>query len=97
MKVTTRRARRHRDLGASERKAARREELLEAAVRVIRQDGAGASMRAVAAEAGCTKPILYRHFGDKSGLYQAVADRYVVTADARAGGSVRPGPGHDGS
>jgi AcrR family transcriptional regulator len=78
MKVTTRRTRRHRDIGASERKAARREELLEAAVRVIRQEGAGASMRAIAAEAGCTKPILYRHFGDKSGLYQAVADRYVT-------------------
>ncbi len=34
-------------------------------------------MAAIAAEAGITKPILYRHFGDKSGLYEALADRHV--------------------
>jgi AcrR family transcriptional regulator len=31
----------------------------------------------VAAEAGITKPILYRHFGNKGGLYRALAERYV--------------------
>jgi AcrR family transcriptional regulator len=31
----------------------------------------------IAAEAGITKPILYRHFGDKGGLYQALAERYT--------------------
>ncbi|MEA2446455.1 MAG: hypothetical protein QOK47_92 [Actinomycetota bacterium] len=31
----------------------------------------------VAAEAGVTKPILYRHFGNKGGLYKALAERYV--------------------
>ncbi|GGS83444.1 TetR family transcriptional regulator [Planobispora rosea] len=36
-------------------------------------------MAAIAAEAGITKPILYRHFGDKSGLYQALANRHVRT------------------
>lgn len=34
-------------------------------------------MAAIAAEAGISKPILYRHFGDKSGLYRALAERYV--------------------
>ena len=34
-------------------------------------------MTAIAAEAGITKPILYRHFGDKGGLYRALAERYV--------------------
>jgi AcrR family transcriptional regulator len=77
MKGTAFRARRRRDPAADERRAARREELLEAAIRVIRRDGPGASMGAIAAEAGCAKPILYRHFGDKAGLYQAVAERYV--------------------
>ncbi|BFO19525.1 hypothetical protein SHKM778_59130 [Streptomyces sp. KM77-8] len=43
----------------------RRRELLEAADRVVLRDGPGASMNAIAAEAGITKPILYRHFGDK--------------------------------
>jgi AcrR family transcriptional regulator len=55
----------------------RRRELLEAADRVVLRDGPGASMNAIAAEAGITKPILYRHFGDKSGLYRALAQRHT--------------------
>jgi AcrR family transcriptional regulator len=35
-------------------------------------------MNAIAAEAGITKPILYRHFGDKGGLYQALAKRHTA-------------------
>ncbi|MBA0051179.1 TetR/AcrR family transcriptional regulator [Streptomyces sp. AJS327] len=55
----------------------RRSELLEAADRVVLRDGPGASMNAIAAEAGITKPILYRHFGDKGGLYRALAVRHT--------------------
>ncbi|MGG8409452.1 TetR family transcriptional regulator [Streptomyces sp. 12297] len=55
----------------------RRRELLEAADRVVLRDGPRASMNAIAAEAGITKPILYRHFGDKAGLYQALAVRHT--------------------
>ncbi|MEV3872610.1 TetR family transcriptional regulator [Streptomyces sp. NPDC049906] len=55
----------------------RRYELLEAADRVVLRDGPGASMNAIAAEAGITKPILYRHFGDKGGLYAALAERHT--------------------
>jgi AcrR family transcriptional regulator len=57
------------------RSAERRAELLDAAARVIRTRGADVSMAAIAAEAGITKPILYRHFGDKGGLYRALAER----------------------
>lgn len=60
--------------GAAER---RREELLQAADKVVLRDGPGASMNAIAAEAGITKPILYRHFGDKGGLYRALAVRHT--------------------
>jgi AcrR family transcriptional regulator len=56
---------------------ARRESLLAAADLVVQRDGASASMAAIAAEAGITKPILYRHFGDKSGLYAALAERHT--------------------
>ena len=59
-------------------RAARREALLDAADRIVRRDGAAASMAVIAAEAGITKPVLYRHFGDKSGLHAALADRYTV-------------------
>ncbi|WP_149182942.1 TetR family transcriptional regulator [Streptomyces sp. TRM49041] len=55
----------------------RRRELLEAADRVVLRDGPQASMNAIAAEAGITKPILYRHFGDKGGLYRALAQRHT--------------------
>ncbi|MFI2300478.1 TetR family transcriptional regulator [Actinacidiphila glaucinigra] len=64
----------------------RRRELLEAADRVVLRDGPEASMNAIAAEAGITKPILYRHFGDKSGLYRALAKRHTdaLLANLRA-------------
>jgi AcrR family transcriptional regulator len=55
----------------------RRRELLEAADRVVLREGPQASMNAIAAEAGITKPILYRHFGDKGGLYAALAQRHT--------------------
>ncbi|MER6996039.1 TetR family transcriptional regulator [Streptomyces sp. NPDC000410] len=55
----------------------RRRELLEAADRVVLREGPKASMNAIAAEAGITKPILYRHFGDKGGLYRALAKRHT--------------------
>ncbi|MGH2819151.1 MAG: helix-turn-helix domain-containing protein, partial [Actinomycetota bacterium] len=46
-------------------------DLLDAADNVVRRDGPEASMQKIAAEAGITKPILYRQFGDKGGLYRA--------------------------
>ncbi|WP_344161151.1 TetR/AcrR family transcriptional regulator [Nocardiopsis rhodophaea] len=55
----------------------RRRAILDAADEVIQRDGPDASMSAIAAEAGISKPILYRHFGDKSGLYRALAERHV--------------------
>ena len=73
-RLHTKRARRA-DL--DDRRAARREELVEAAVRAISREGPEASMEDIAAEAGITKPIVYRHFGDKNGLYQALVDRYA--------------------
>ncbi|GAA1137353.1 AcrR family transcriptional regulator [Kitasatospora gansuensis] len=55
----------------------RREQLLNAADRVIQREGPGASMNAIAAEAGITKPILYRHFGDRTGLIRALTERHT--------------------
>ncbi|WP_051712082.1 TetR family transcriptional regulator [Streptomyces sp. NRRL S-350] len=55
----------------------RREQLLNAADRVIQREGPSASMNAIAAEAGITKPILYRHFGDRNGLIQALTERHT--------------------
>src|SRR3954451_18952970 len=55
----------------------KRDELLAAADRVVQREGSAATMNLIAAEAGITKPILYRHFGDKVGLYRALADRHI--------------------
>lgn len=67
------------DQGGARGRAAedRRRQLLEAADRVVLREGPDASMNAIAAEAGITKPILYRHFGDKGGLYRALAVRHT--------------------
>lgn len=59
------------------RKASKRQELLDAADRAIKRAGPLVSMDEIAAEASTAKPVLYRYFGDKGGLYQALAERYV--------------------
>ena len=55
----------------------RRRQLILAADRVIRRRGPNASMDEIAAEAGVTKPILYRHFGHKDGLQRVLVRRYL--------------------
>lgn len=52
-----------------------RETLLTAAERLIRKEGTGVSLEAIAIEAGVTKPILYRGVGDRQALVFALAER----------------------
>jgi AcrR family transcriptional regulator len=59
------------------RQHGRRRQLVAAADRVIRRRGPDASMDEIAAEAGVTKPILYRHFGHKDGLHRVLVRRYM--------------------
>lgn len=58
----------------TERWKEQRERLLQAAQRAIHRAGARVSMDEIAAEAGITKPIFYRHFGDRRGLACALRD-----------------------
>jgi AcrR family transcriptional regulator len=60
-------------------RVARRRELVEATLRAIRAHGAGVGLDDVAATAGTSKTVLYRHFGDRGGLYAAVC----ASVDAR--------------
>jgi AcrR family transcriptional regulator len=53
----------------------RRREFVDAALRVLERRGPDLPMDAVAAEAGVTKPVLYRYFQDKSALVDALAER----------------------
>lgn len=52
----------------------RRRELVESTLRAIRTHGPGVGMDEVAAAAGTSKTVLYRHFGGRSGLYEAVVE-----------------------
>jgi len=59
----------------SDHRARRRREFVDAALRVLEAHGPDLPMDAVAAEAGVTKPVLYRYFQDKSALVDALAER----------------------
>lgn len=54
---------------------ARRTEFVEAALRALDAHGPDLGMEDVAAEAGVTKPVLYRHFEDKADLFLALGQR----------------------
>lgn len=79
-----------RDTRWAEHRLTRRAELVEATLRAVRRHGAGVGMDEIAQEAGTSKTVLYRHFGDKGGLYLAVAesvDRLILRDLGRALGA----------
>lgn len=60
----------------------RRAVIVEAAGRLFGERGYdGTRLDDVAAAAGVTKPILYRHFADKEGLYLALLERHRADLD----------------
>jgi AcrR family transcriptional regulator len=56
-----------------EHRRLREQRLLDAVLEVIARQGPAVSMERLASELGVTKPILYRYFEDRAGLYRAVA------------------------
>lgn len=52
-----------------------RAEIVEASFRAIDRLGPELSLREIAEEAGTAKPKIYRHFADKSDLFQAIGER----------------------
>jgi AcrR family transcriptional regulator len=75
--------------------AANRVRILEAAARVLSQRGAEAtSIDAVACEAGVGKGTIFRRFGDRSGMFQALLDEHLrAFQDAFMFGPPPLGPG----
>jgi AcrR family transcriptional regulator len=75
--------------------AANRLRIIEAARRVLAERGAeGTSIDAVASEAGVGKGIIFRRFGDRSGLFQALSDEHLRSfQDAFIAGPPPLGPG----
>jgi AcrR family transcriptional regulator len=82
------------------RRTSAQHRLLAAAKRVFARDGLdGATTRAIAREAGVNEVTLFRHFGTKERLIEAVVGRaFGERAEPRAGTDRRrtSGPGEDG-
>jgi AcrR family transcriptional regulator len=68
-------ARDRRDSRWDEHRRARREQLVEATLTAVGKHGAGVGMEEIAAEAGTSKTVVYRHFADRSELHVAVCAR----------------------
>ena len=61
---------------------ARRQQIIDVARTLFARAGIDAtSMRRIAADAGVTAPLLYRHFADKDALLRAVCDGYFARLD----------------
>lgn len=66
-----------------QRRAERRAEMVQAAMDAVRRHGAGVSVAEIAAAAGITKPVLYRHFTDRADLQRAVGEQAAALLYAR--------------
>ena len=67
-----------RDSRWDEHRRARREQLVDATLAAVGKHGAGVGMEEIAAEAGTSKTVVYRHFADRSELYVAVCSRVAA-------------------
>lgn len=67
----------------NEHRAARREQLLDAAIAAVKLHGVEVGMDQIAATAHTSKPVIYRYFADKGELYRAMGER-IIGAIVRA-------------
>jgi AcrR family transcriptional regulator len=59
-------------------RAQRRRELVDATLAAVGKHGAGVGMDEIAAEAGTSKTVVYRHFADRAELHVAVCNRVAA-------------------
>jgi AcrR family transcriptional regulator len=72
----------YRGVSAEERRARRRQQLIESMLELVAADGmAGATMTAVCARAGLTERYFYESFSDREALLNAVFDSCMVELD----------------
>jgi AcrR family transcriptional regulator len=67
-----------RDSRWDEHRRARRQQLVDATLAAVSRHGAGVGMEEIAAEAGTSKTVVYRHFADRADLYVAVCNRVAA-------------------
>lgn len=83
-----------RDARWETHRIARRRELVESSIKAIRRHGAGIGMDEIAAEAGTSKTVFYRHFGDRLGLYFAICEAVDARLLKQFSGAIEPIKGH---
>lgn len=66
-----------------------RDVVLDAAERLIRRDGSGVSLEAIAIEAGVTKPVVYARVGGRAEMANALAERLSDRMVAAGGEALR--------
>jgi AcrR family transcriptional regulator len=64
-----------RDSRWDQHRAERRRQLVDATLAAVGKHGAGVGMEEIAAEAGTSKTVVYRHFADRAELHVAVCNR----------------------
>ncbi len=64
-----------RDSRWDDHRRARRNELVDATIAAVGKHGPGVGMEEIAAEAGTSKTVVYRHFADRAELHVAVCNR----------------------
>jgi AcrR family transcriptional regulator len=72
-----------RDSRWDEHRRARREQLVDATIAAVGRHGAGVGMEEIAAAAGTSKTVVYRHFADRTELHVAVCARVAAYLTAR--------------
>lgn len=82
-----------RDSRWDEHRRRRREELVDATLAAIARYGADVGMDEIAAEAGTSKTVVYRHFADRTELYLAVSARVAADLLPRLRRAVREATG----
>lgn len=79
-----------RDTRWTQHRLARRRALTEAAIAAIRRHGATVGMDEIAAVAGTSKTVIYRHLGDRLGLYLAVCEAVDAQIMTDLGKALQP-------
>src|SRR6478672_4729072 len=92
--TTTEPIRDRRDSRWDEHRRARREQLVEATLAAVGKHGAGVGMEEIAAEAGTSKTVVYRHFADRSELYVAVCNRVASQLLPKLRAAIEGGSSH---
>jgi AcrR family transcriptional regulator len=82
------RRRDRRDSRWDEHRRTRREQLVDATLAAVGKHGAGVGMEEIAAEAGTSKTVVYRHFADRSELYVAVCSRVAAALTEKLRGAM---------